>query len=273
MAKDTPKLTHQQLVDAVCRKHSRDVAVTECKDGPSQMRGGHNRLDVWAMPRSWSKPSVSGYECKATRRDFGADGKWTNYLPMCNLFYFACPWGLIGVEETPDPAGLVWVSKNAARCVVKKKAGFRDVEIPERVWRYILMARAKITAPTWIEGDVLVDRSSYWRRWLREEASHKELGHAVARAVGERQTLLATENHRLKRSVERAEDVRRFLRTEFGAEYGEYIPETFTLRRLIAERSDAVPRMVEIGVERVEQAMGDLRRAVDKVREEADGME
>jgi hypothetical protein len=95
------KITAQTIVDLLAEKHSSDVFIRECKDGPS-VNNSHCRLDAWAMKRSWSSPCTYGYEVKVSRQDFLKDDKWRNYLPYCNEFYFAATKGLIQLEELPE---------------------------------------------------------------------------------------------------------------------------------------------------------------------------
>ena len=68
------------LLALLAKKHSADVFVPECKTGGT-WAGTHLRLDAWAMRRSWTHPTVWGYEIKVSRSDFLSDDKWVGYLP------------------------------------------------------------------------------------------------------------------------------------------------------------------------------------------------
>jgi hypothetical protein len=46
------------------------------------------RLDVAALG---ADGTILGVEIKVSMADFLADGKWPDYLPFCDLFYFAVP--------------------------------------------------------------------------------------------------------------------------------------------------------------------------------------
>lgn len=74
-------LTSAAVVELLRAKHSGDVFVEECKNGPTHSagRGGMVRMDAWAMPRSWAHPAVSGYEVKISRSDFLGDDKWPRW--------------------------------------------------------------------------------------------------------------------------------------------------------------------------------------------------
>lgn len=209
-------LTADDIIKALARKHSREVFVPECKDGPSYGRGemGLVRMDAWVMPRSWSKPWCTAYEVKVSRSDFLNDDKWTAYLELCHYFYFVCPWGLIQPDEVGTEVGLRWVTQTGSRVITKKKAPLRrDVIIPETLWRYVLMCRARIT-----ERDIhyrVSDNVDYWRRWLEEKAEKRKLGWAVSKAIKDLVHNMEAEVRRMKSRVEDYEYVRQRL-TELG---------------------------------------------------------
>lgn len=167
----------RDLTALLQQRHSGDVFVPECKDGPTY-GGGHRRLDGWAMKRSWTNPCVIGYEIKVSRSDFLQDEKWHDYLPMCNQLYFVCPWGLIQPPEVPADIGLLWAAKTGTRLYAKAKAAYRDVEIPETVWRYILMCRSKITR----ENQVGSERE-FWESWLVQKKIDRRFGYTVGKAL------------------------------------------------------------------------------------------
>ena len=183
---------------ALASKHAEDVYVAECKNGPSAW-GSHSRLDGWAMVKSWSKPHVYGYEIKCSRGDFTRDEKWQNYLPLCNSLYFVCPPKLIQPEEVPGDVGLLWC--HGTRLLSKKKAAYRNVQIPDSLWRYIVMCRAKIVGSTFNSPDQepAVD---YWASWLKKREEDREIGHRASRGLAtlyaKRVELVRRENERLK---------------------------------------------------------------------------
>ena len=140
-----PKIIAPMILDLLAAKHRGDVFVAECKTGPTTTANAHHlRMDAWVMRRSWAHPDTTGYEIKVSRGDFLRDDKWPAYLKYCNRFYFVCPPNMIAVNEVPAGCGLMWASKNAAMLYTKIKAPRREVEIPENLWRYVLMCRASI---------------------------------------------------------------------------------------------------------------------------------
>ena len=189
------KRTANDIIRVLANKHRDDVFIPECKDGPSQTRS-HRRLDAWAMARSWSRPLVTGYEVKISRSDFANDNKWQDYLPLCNQLYFVCPANLIQPDELPPQVGLYWVSSGGSRAYLKKKAEHRSVQIPESLWRYIVMCRSVIGADR--DGTMTKSRADWLRGWLEQKADLKELGVAVSRRVRKFVDDVKFENERLQ---------------------------------------------------------------------------
>lgn len=205
-------LTSDDIVDLLMSRHSKDFCIPECKTGPTH-GARHRRMDVWAMAKSWSRPTTWAYEVKVSRSDFLQDEKWPEYLPYCNQLLFVCPYGLIDPSELPSDVGLLWSSKNATRLYVKKKAAHREVEIPEELWRYILMrSRPRENGDRYYTPEPNRD---YWRRWLETRREDRELGHLVGRelavTVRERVLKVGAENERLRREIEGLEDVRQAM--------------------------------------------------------------
>lgn len=163
------------VLHALADKHKADVFVPSCKTGPSVR--GLSILDAWVMLKSWTHPVSIGYEIKVDRSDFVNDKKWRSYLEFCNEFYFVCPHGLIRVEELPADVGLLWLASTGSRFITKRKAPHRAAQIPEDLYRYILMARAHIT------NEVIHDKSAYWKNWLQERKVDQALGWHVSEAL------------------------------------------------------------------------------------------
>jgi hypothetical protein len=185
------------IIDLLAIKHSEDVFVPECKDGPTHYTG-HLRMDAWVMKKSWAKPLVTVYEIKVSRSDFMGDEKWRYYLPFCNEFYFVCPTGLILPNECPPEAGLLYVSKTGGKLFKKKKPSYREVEIPDSLFRYVLFSRAQIQREYLPESKV-----KYWERWLKEKEHKQEIGHMVSHRLGE---IVRTANRRANRAEERVKE-------------------------------------------------------------------
>ncbi len=73
-----------QIISALAKRHKGDMFFTEVKDGSTQLRSRHSRIDALAIPLSWAHYNIFGYEIKVSRSDFLQDQKWMAYLPMCN---------------------------------------------------------------------------------------------------------------------------------------------------------------------------------------------
>jgi DNA repair protein MmcB-like len=236
------RLKAADVVRLLEERHSQDVFVSECKTGSSWGTTGCPRLDAWAMRKSWAHPCALGYEVKVDRSDFLKDEKWRGYLGYCNEFYFVCPSKLIEADELPEGVGLLWVATTGTRLYTKRRAAFREVEIPGDLFRYVLMCRTAITR----EVEPL-DRAEFWRRWLEEEDEKKRLGHRVSRSirrlVEERIEKVEGENRRLGHRIEKLEGVKRALE-EAGID-----PENVSTwnidRRLDALRGETLARLRE----------------------------
>lgn len=203
------KYVSDEIINLLSLRHSKDVFIPECKDGPTHYTS-HVRMDAWAMNKSWAHPVVSAYEVKVSRADFLKDNKWPAYLPLCNQFYFVAPAGLIDVSELPAEAGLLTAAGkgHGGRLITKKKAPHRDVTIPEEVYRYILMCRVTTVPESQLDRG---DRAELWRRWLREKAENQKLGWQVAKRIRQRASELEAENYRLKREIEAYADLEKWL--------------------------------------------------------------
>lgn len=174
-------------------KHSGDVFVPECKDGPTHY-SNHVRLDAWVMNRSWANACVTGYEVKVSRSDFVSDNKWMSYLPLCNQFYFVAPPGVIDPAELSPDCGLMVVAGEGSgtRLLTKKKAPYRQVEIPEAIYRYILMCRVKVQDP-----EPTQTAQETWGKWLARKNEDRRLGYEVSKAIREKSLEIERENQRL----------------------------------------------------------------------------
>ncbi len=173
-------MTSDHILKLLRAKHSEDVFVSQCKDGPSQSVGSFGQIDAWVMPRSWSHPHLSGYEIKVSRQDFIGDEKWRKYLPMCNYLYFAAPPGIIGKDELPPEVGLYEVSTGGARIFLKKKAMYRQIEEPASVFRYVLMGRATVGPER--SGAV---HHAFWKQWAEQKKASTSFGHMVSKKIRE----------------------------------------------------------------------------------------
>lgn len=193
----------EDVVKLLRAKHAEDVFLSECKDGPTQC-STHSRLDGWAMQKSWTRPTTYGYEVKVSRNDFLRDDKWQNYLDLCSDFYFVCPWGLIQPEEIAHPAGLLWVAKTGTRLWEKKKAARREVQIPETLWRYVVM-RLDTGVPYKTSRE-------QWREWLDAKSEDIKYGHRCGRrlreVISQKVDMAQYENRRLQKELEKLQELK-----------------------------------------------------------------
>lgn len=178
------KVYAERILKLLAERHKNDVFVSECKSGES-MGQSHLRLDAWALKKSWAKRLAVGYEIKVSRSDFINDTKWMEYLPYCNEFYFVSPWQMVQPAEVGEGAGLMWITATGGRLHIKRKAPYRDVTIPEDLYRYILMYRTKIVESTYGRTDT-VSAQEYWRAWMEKKEVDREFGCRVSRAVRQR---------------------------------------------------------------------------------------
>lgn len=202
------KMTAHQVVELLASKHAKDVFVPECKVGPTQSYGSNLiRLDAWAMAKSWAKPTTWGYEIKVSRGDFLSDTKWRQYLDFCSEFYFVCPAQLILPEELPADVGLLWISTTGTKLYTKKKAPTRDVQVPEDLFRYILMWRARVGG----DGRTVDDRLADWRHWLAEREERRRLASQIRGAIREAFQQNEREREALKKRLEDFEHIEQRL--------------------------------------------------------------
>lgn len=264
--KSATKISAQMLLDLLATRHSGDVFIPECKDGPSQ-GCEHLRMDAWAMKRSWSNPNITGYEIKISRADFLQDEKWRGYLPYCNSFSFVTAPGVILPGELPDDVGWTVAASTGSCLFTKKKAPYRDVQIPESIWRYIVMCRTRITKETSTEG-----AREFWTQWLASKNEDKYLGHRVGRKLKEvisKQIYEAQcENQRLKMELTGLQDVRTMLAKEFGFGVDGTVPDEWAVKRKLKRIQSEASGLDR---ERLGKSLGNasnfLEQAIDLLRE------
>lgn len=136
------KINAEFILNLLMQKHCDDVAIPECKDGPTV--GGYKRMDLWVMKKSWSKPSHICYEIKISRSDFLGDKKMLDYHTYCNQLVLVCPSGMVKPEEVHPSMGLMYCNPDKKSLFTKIKAPATQRDIPDSVYRYALMSRASI---------------------------------------------------------------------------------------------------------------------------------
>jgi hypothetical protein len=170
----------EDIISLLRIKHSEDIFVSECKDGPTQSVRNYLRMDAWVMPRSWSHPEITAYEVKVSRSDFLGDEKWRKYLDLCNYFYFATAPGTISLDELPTHVGLIESSQTGGRLFTRRKAIHREIPEPSAVFRYILMCRSVIRGESKDNG-----KRDFWSNWLKDRTIDHHFGAMVSQAIRE----------------------------------------------------------------------------------------
>lgn len=249
------------ILEALAVRHSKDVFIPECKDGPTHY-SSHMRIDAWAMNRSWAHPVATAYEIKVSRADFLKDNKWPGYLPLCNQFYFVTPPDLISLAEVPAEAGLLTIA--GSRLLTKKKAPHRAIQLPEELYRYILMCRVVVG-----RGEYQVERSKdervqEWRQFVNKRVELRELGYQVSKAIREKADAITLENERLKKRMEEYDDVRSLLRG-LGIDPDRGV-STWSVEDRLKEQEALFPKQWT-------WAMRDLRNAIDRALQQLEPKE
>lgn len=225
------------------------------------------RLDGWAMKRSWSNPLVSGYEVKVSRSDFLRDDKWMAYLPLCNELYFVCPSGLIEPHEIGENVGLLWAAKTGGRLFTKKKAVWRNVVVPEEVYRYILMSRTRIVEPNAPMESSRERRMEECRAFLAAKAEDKSLGWTVGKAVREHVRSVRQESEALKAKMLEYDELLKML-GEMGIS-----PNAWQLNRRVKDRlselNKVIPVDLEMQITRLSQDLKRVQETIERAKKEA----
>ncbi len=254
-------LTSQDIVKVLAIKHSKDVFIEQCKDGPTGL--GLAQLDVWAMEKSWAHPRILGYEVKINRQDFLRDNKWHKYLEMCNELIFVCPSNLIQISEVSDDCGLMWVSKTGNMLWTKKKAKFRDIKTPDGVFRYILMCRARIIG----ESGSKESSTEFWNNWLKQKEQDLDIGHRVSRRlneiISEKINKAEIENKKLKEKNDDYEEIKQLL-VKLG-----YDPKDFwsyKVQRYIEDVDKMIPESLTYELANLQRSLKSFDEEIQKLK-------
>ena len=195
-------LTAYNIKRALAKRHKDDVFATEVKNGPtwrfSAAQEGHLQIDALAMKKSWSKPHFAGYEIKISRSDFTGDTKWLNYKDFTHTLSLVCPTGLVQkdeIAEIDNTVGLIYYnSEKNSLCTVKKPL-YRTIELPASMLYYFLMNKVKGNTYT------ANDKADFFRAWLADKKSNKELGLLVRSKLIDQIGRLERENNILQSCV------------------------------------------------------------------------
>ena len=242
--------------------------VPECKNGCSY--GGHLRMDAWVMKPSWANRLSIVYEIKVSRNDFLNDKKYTLYFPYCNEFYFVCPPKLIQPNEIPDDCGLMWVSSTGTRLYTKKKAKYRDVEIPEDLYRYILMCRAEI-CKRYNDYDPTRKRTGdkeFWADWLQNKNANLDLGHRVGtklrQLIEKKINNAELTNTRLTERMKGYDDIRELLqKLDIDPDGSSWELSIYTVEK----RIEKFRRIISLEIERlVDRSISELTELQEEIK-------
>jgi len=117
------------------------------------------RLDFLALPLADSRPVIAA-EIKVSRQDFLSDKKWQEYVPYCNLFFFACPRGVVRIGDLPSGVGLVWAYPSGRMRVLvrpefhKMSAG-HERDVNRRMLKMIINGKAFPSKPDFMVGSII----------------------------------------------------------------------------------------------------------------------
>lgn len=256
-------MTAHDILQLLRLKHNEDVFVHECKDGPTQSVRNHRRMDAWVMPRSWSRPETTAYEIKISRSDFIQDDKWRSYLPLCHRFYFVAPKNLIAANEVPPEAGLIEVL-GTSRLVTQKKSPFRNVVLPENLWRYVLMCRSRIKEE-WTDNSA--DKSLRWKEWVQERVEDRKLGYEVSKAIRETVEKIKKRNEFLEEQNKSFEQIKRLLFT-LGINPEKWLSEWDVERKLKKSRA-VVSEELHLSLKRIRDDTETALKEIAKLENEA----
>lgn len=253
-------ITADIILKTLLTRHTGDLCIPECKTGSTWTSRMFQKLDLWVMKKSWTQPWTIGYEIKCQRNDFLRDNKWQEYMKYCSDFYFVAPPDIISPNELPAEVGLLVTSKNGVRVYTKRKAVRREVEIPESIFRYILMWRTQITDE---RHDRHRDSVAYWKAWLEQKGEKKELGYNVSRKirelVAEKIHTVEAENQRLKRENEILVDVKQQLKDMGIDDVG---ISSYRLREKIKEIGAGIPNGLENYLDRAIDNLTEVKRRI-----------
>ena len=247
--------TSKTLIKLIANKHSGDLFIPECKTGASQ-RKGCLRMDAWAMKNSWANPMYTAYEVKVSRSDFINDTKWPGYLKYCNKLYFVTPPSIIEKDEVPPDVGLMICSKNAKMLYTKKKAPYRDVDIPIDLLKYIMMWRMVI-------GEPYRERNSfeYWKNWLSQKEEKRQIGYMCSTALSKKYTenvdRVDIKNKWLNSELEKLKKVKDIFDKL-------HITDTWNLEEKIKEATMDIPPELLKHINVLANAISEFKRKVEK---------
>lgn len=192
-----PAVSSEDIKKALAEKHCEEFFLLEVKSGAS---GCHwQQIDALAIYKSWVHQRIVAYEIKTSRSDFQRDAKMTTYLQYCHEMYLVCPQGMIQATELPIEIGLMYYNPQTQKIVTRRKALFRHINISPDFLYYIIMYRLRSDRFPFHS-----DSAAYFRDWLANKQSNRQLGCHVRGRIAEEIRRLNDEQDKSKMVREQA---------------------------------------------------------------------
>ncbi len=255
-------MTAKDVIKLLQSRHSKDVFFSEIAvDGRES-----KRMDGWALKPSYTQKLVTGYEVKVSRSDFLQDNKMYEYMGYCNQMYLVAPAGVCRLEEIPEGFGFVLATEN--RLLTKKKAPYREVEIPESFYRGLLCNRAKNDFMRMSDMEIELHRRvgmiSTFENYVEGKYGLKELGSSVAKKLYTDSIYIEEEKQKIESMKNEKEHWEKFsnaLRKEFGYHI---------MRDIRNGLYDSAMRDVKERLEKLNHPEKDLFDTIELFKEKAD---
>lgn len=205
------KVQDHMILQALSRRHSRDLFLTEVKTGRTWDNRELLRLDAVAVKKSWAHPCITVYEVKVSRSDFLRDDKWPGYMGYCHQLYFACPDGVMELDELPPEVGLMIYNSERDTLSVRRKAQYRNVELPTELLYYIALSRMDSDRYPFFS-----DRRAFLEGWVAEKEHNRELGKHVRTKMACELARVAGDLRTAQKGLETRDEEHKYLRELMG---------------------------------------------------------
>jgi hypothetical protein len=263
------KQTSHDAIKALAKRHREDMFFTEVKDGATQSRRNHARIDALAIRISWASPLITGYEVKVSRSDFIQDNKWMAYLNMCNQLFWVAPPGVIDLSEVPESCGLLTLTdKGGLRAA--KKAPYREIPEPVGMYKYLMFkhigpyGETDAGFPRCYQTLTRDERVARYKDYLETLKESKEIGNDIARVFGK----FARDTQRLHKEAlrehENIAELREFKNGIVEALHPVYPLDVKTCRGRISElKAGGTPAGMKTAIDRIKNLVETLERMVE----------
>ena len=161
-------------------RHAKDVFFSEVA-----IDSNKRRMDAWAMIPSYSKSLTIAYEIKVTRRDFVQDKKMHEYTMYANEAYLVCPSDVAKPDELPDGWGLLIVS--GSRLMTKKKAQYRETDIPEAFYQALIASKVRHYDGSVVDREIArrVAGIAMYQDYVEGKKTLADIGYQMGRKLSE----------------------------------------------------------------------------------------